>query len=204
MFKKIASKNRYVKCENCSIINTKPEITLLQYIILCITISIPLYLSQMLAILNKVDFFKENKLFLSGALLCTMLIFLFLLDKVYSLKGKMPMLVASFFSCHQRCDRSIHVRGKKMSICSRCLGVAIGFFLFTIILYFINISFWVMIIFLIPLILDGVLQLLTDYKSNNIKRFITGVLFSLGMILILSFFMDKTIDVIVWIVKIIK
>lgn len=36
------------------------------------------------------------------------------------------------------------------------------------------------ILLMVPLIIDGFLQLLTQYKSNNIKRLVTGILFGYG------------------------
>lgn len=39
-----------------------------------------------------------------------------------------------------------------------------------------------LIAFIIPLVLDGGIQLIFCIMSNNIKRFLTGVLFSLGLL----------------------
>ena len=39
-------------------------------------------------------------------------------------------------------------------------------------------------IIMIPLIIDGFTQALTSYESNNIKRFITGVLFGYGIFML--------------------
>ena len=37
---------------------------------------------------------------------------------------------------------------------------------------------------MIPLIIDGFTQALTSYESNNIRRFITGVLFGYGIFML--------------------
>ena len=37
------------------------------------------------------------------------------------------------------------------------------------------------LIFLIPMILDGGIQLLTKYESTNIRRFLTGLFFGYGL-----------------------
>lgn len=44
------------------------------------------------------------------------------------------------------------------------------------------------IIMVLPLLLDGVIQLRTHYESNNIKRVITGILFGMAFIFILIHF----------------
>lgn len=36
-------------------------------------------------------------------------------------------------------------------------------------------------VLLIPMIIDGFMQSLTAYESNNLKRFITGVFFGYGL-----------------------
>lgn len=38
---------------------------------------------------------------------------------------------------------------------------------------------------ILPLLLDGIIQLKTSYESNNIKRLITGFLFGIAFIFIL-------------------
>ena len=47
--------------------------------------------------------------------------------------------------------------------------------------FFLRSSLLVSILLLIPLVIDGVLQLLSSYESNNTRRFITGALFGYGL-----------------------
>ncbi|MDR2623188.1 MAG: DUF2085 domain-containing protein [Methanobrevibacter sp.] len=82
--------------------------------------------------------------------------------------------------CHRRPDRSFHFKGKQFPICARCTGLVTGF-LTALILELMFIRLPLMVGFCcIPLIIDGGLQLATNYESNNIKRFITGLLFMIG------------------------
>ena len=37
------------------------------------------------------------------------------------------------------------------------------------------------IIIMLPMILDGTVQMFTRYESNNVKRLITGILFGYGL-----------------------
>lgn len=81
------------------------------------------------------------------------------------------------FGCHCRADRSFYFNNKKFPICARCTGELIGMIcsLFLFSLYQTNIL--LNLILMIPMLLDGFIQLLTDYESNNFKRISTGFLF---------------------------
>ena len=50
--------------------------------------------------------------------------------------------------------------------------------------FFLRPTILVSMLLLIPLVIDGAVQLVTSYESNNIRRFITGVLFGYGLIMI--------------------
>lgn len=94
------------------------------------------------------------------------------------------------FLCHCRDDRSFHYKGVKFPICARCTGELVGI-LSGIVLYpFIKLDTWVYFILMIPLITDGLVQLKTKYESNNIKRFITGILFGYSLV---SLFIISTV-----------
>lgn len=49
-------------------------------------------------------------------------------------------------------------------------------------------SIWVLFVMLIPMVADGLIQLLTRYESTNLRRLVTGVLFgySFAILLVLS------------------
>ena len=52
----------------------------------------------------------------------------------------------------------------------------------------INFNYLYLLLGLIPLIADGSFQQFTKYKSNNLKRIITGILFGFGMIVFISYY----------------
>ena len=60
--------------------------------------------------------------------------------------------------------------------------MGIGFLIAAVSLWFYRPSFWLTILLMIPMIIDGVLQLKTSYESNNLRRFFTGILFCYGII----------------------
>ncbi|MEM3341083.1 MAG: DUF2085 domain-containing protein [Thermoplasmata archaeon] len=109
------------------------------------------------------------------------------------------------FNCHQRYERSITFHDNQMPLCARCTGIftavplgAAFVFLCTAsysfrdtAVSFLPVKFreklnkpWRRELFLIalfliciaPMVLDGGLQLVTSYESNNVKRLITGAL----------------------------
>lgn len=109
--------------------------------------------------------------------------------------GYFPLFVNSiylFYStlCHQMPSRSLFLLGEKIPVCVRCFGIYLGLFLALIFLFLrksiVNIpnkKEVILIIFLVlPMAVDGFVQLLTSYQSNNPLRFITGLLFGIGII----------------------
>lgn len=101
-------------------------------------------------------------------------------------------LVYLLFSpgCHQLPERSLFLFGYKLGVCARCTAIYFGF-LGTTILYPLirNIDNnqtpgkWLLILSLVPMGLDGGIQLVTSYESTNEIRILTGGIF--GMILAL-------------------
>jgi len=86
--------------------------------------------------------------------------------------------------CHSRPERSFSFRGKKLPICSRCTG----FYLFLVLgvaaaLLFVpagsvsyTLLFFVTVVAIGPLAVDGLTQLLGLRESDNYTRFSTGSL----------------------------
>ena len=81
-------------------------------------------------------------------------------------------------NCHQLSHRSYAYNDNQMSFCARDTGIFVGLVLgFTyasrkkIIL-----TLPLVIAALIPIGLDGTIQLLTDYESTNPKRLVTGLI----------------------------
>lgn len=91
-----------------------------------------------------------------------------------------------FFGCHCRSDRSLYYRGKQFPICARCTGELIGILVSFVLFWFWRPNFISAIIMLIPLIIDGFIQRLTSYESNNFKRVVTGFLFGIGFAAIIA------------------
>ena len=81
-------------------------------------------------------------------------------------------------NCHQHASRSFFLDGNQMPFCSRCTAIFLGLVLGALILVFLEIELnvlWI-ILGLVPIGLDGGIQLVTDYESTNAIRFVTGLL----------------------------
>ncbi|MBN2250530.1 MAG: DUF2085 domain-containing protein [Candidatus Altiarchaeota archaeon] len=97
-------------------------------------------------------------------------------------------LIYAVFSsaCHQLPERSFFVFGYKLAVCQRCAAIYFGFLLSTL-LYPLHTridnvktpSKWLLIASLVPMGLDGGLQLLGFYESNPLNRVVTGGVFGL-------------------------
>jgi uncharacterized membrane protein len=91
--------------------------------------------------------------------------------------------------CHQLEERSLQVSGEALVVCARDTGIYIGIFSTLIYLHFskrkqsitipsINISF-LLLLFLVPLIIDGLGSYTHLFESNNPRRLLTGIAFGL-------------------------
>lgn len=93
------------------------------------------------------------------------------------------------FGCHARADRSFFFRGRQFPICARCTGELVGMIAGIPIAVVLGVpQFWYVVLLMIPMLLDGFIQLLTSYESRNIRRLWTGILFGIAFIFFLICF----------------
>mgnify|MGYP006105600289 CR=1 FL=1 len=81
-------------------------------------------------------------------------------------------------NCHQLSDRSYEYNENQMPFCTRDVGIFVGLalgFIFAIGRK-IELTLPLVILSLVPIGLDGTIQLFTDYESTNIKRIVTGMI----------------------------
>ena len=93
------------------------------------------------------------------------------------------------YGCHCLDERSFHFKGKKFPICARCTGIMVGNIIAIISLFFYIPAWYYLALLLIPLALDGGIQYLTKYRSNNPLRFITGILWGYAIIVLIFLFL---------------
>ena len=86
--------------------------------------------------------------------------------------------ISGDYMCHQHSDRSFFIMGNQMPYCARCtgifLGLSIGFLVAAV--FRVRVGFFFYFLTIVPLGLDGLIQLLTPYESNNFLRLLTGLL----------------------------
>lgn len=49
-------------------------------------------------------------------------------------------------------------------------------------------SFYIVVLMMVPLVVDGSVQRLTTYESTNIRRLLTGILFGISLIFFFIYF----------------
>lgn len=93
--------------------------------------------------------------------------------------------LAIAFMCHQKPERSFFFKGKQFPICARCTGILAGYFLGIFIAYITHCRNYLWFLLLIvPMTIDGGMQLIFKIESNNLRRLITGILGGIGIIYI--------------------
>ena len=92
--------------------------------------------------------------------------------------------------CHQKSERSYTLNGNQMPFCARdegiFLGLVIGMVVATVTRY--EISVKLLVLGIVPMAIDGGLQILTGYESSNPTRIVTGVLAGAAIALLISLF----------------
>jgi len=95
-------------------------------------------------------------------------------------------------TCHQKASRSLFINDNQMPVCSRDVGIYLGLTIGTLVFMILprRFSFWWLAVIIAPLGIDGVVQLLTTYESNNAIRLATGSMYGI----IIAVFMLQSIN----------
>lgn len=105
-------------------------------------------------------------------------------NKQYQLWQK-SMRFGKACGCHQRSDRSFHIKDIQFPFCARCTGLIIGEFLFAPILLLMDFDWIIMAVSFIGIMaIDGSLQYFNILESTNSRRLITGILGGIGYMLL--------------------
>ncbi len=128
----------------------------------------------------------------------------------------------SDFNRHQRYDRSYTINDNQMPVCARCTGIFIGLTMGLALMVFITPRFdwkdtllqivpgdfsrstsrkklliliWVGTLTVLPILLDGGIQLVTEYESNNAMRMVTGLIFGTALaVFLMGLLLSSTAD----------
>lgn len=118
------------------------------------------------------------------------------IDNADKWEGMDPLSYAVYYAgdmmCHQKEDRSILLNGNQIAVCARDLGLFLGVPLGFLYLWMSprQVPWLIIIAIMVPMVLDGGIQLITEYESNNMMRVATGLLAGGGI----SFAMMRIYD----------
>lgn len=105
------------------------------------------------------------------------------MDKKIKRWIKIMTLTRKIWGCHQKPERSFVICGYQFPLCARCTGVLVGYFCaFAFLAFKFIMPTPVCVLLLFPLIIDGSVQMFFSIMSNNIRRFVTGLIFGIGLI----------------------
>lgn len=99
------------------------------------------------------------------------------------------------FGCHCRSDRSFHWHGRQFPLCARCTGELLGILLAMVVCLFFRCPVKLCVVLMVPMVLDGSIQLLSPYESQNVLRCVTGMLFGFGFWML---FVHSVVFVLTW------
>jgi len=93
--------------------------------------------------------------------------------------------------CHQLANRSFFINDNQMPFCARDVGLFVGLAAASGVAMFIRYKINPLFVLagLVPIGIDGGLQLITSYESNNVLRVATGLLAGVVLALLLAHFM---------------
>jgi uncharacterized membrane protein len=111
--------------------------------------------------------------------------------------GKMNPLAQAVYTmgdinCHQLAERSFFINGNQMPFCARDVGIFIGLVsgMLIVLLLSPRFSLPVLAVLVLPILIDGSVQLTGWYESNNLLRLATGALGGIGASYFLGHFAD--------------
>lgn len=126
------------------------------------------------------------------------------LFELWKAKGIADFLYRVYhLSCHQLPSRSWFICGKKLGVCVRCFATYVLFIPVSATFFIRPIKKWIgrrcflrfvlplSLGLLSPLVIDGLLQLLTPWESTNLLRFATGGLAGAGVALLFGYLFLK-------------
>lgn len=94
----------------------------------------------------------------------------------------------TLFICHRIPERTFNIKGYYFPLCSRCTGLYLGVLLCLIYMnqfyvYYTTYLLLISFLMIIPTVIDGITQSLGYHESNNIVRFLTGIIAGIGLVI---------------------
>lgn len=163
--------------ESCVCISSMDDMRMCRKIQIAVLMNVMGLIPLLVYIKMGEEFYLSHLIQIGAAVLLVFMISLMILQYIHKSKHS---YLAMFFNCHQRTTRSFKFIDTYMPVCARCTGIIVGVFLGLFIQVKVSIMPFLFIL-MIPMIIDGFVQLKTKYVSTNRKRIVTGILFGLPM-----------------------
>ena len=91
------------------------------------------------------------------------------------------MVLGYLSGCHQMPERSFFCKGYQLPVCARCTGVIIGYIISLITFKIISPNLFVIVLCCLIMFIDWFIQFIKIKLSNNIRRFVTGIVGGYGV-----------------------
>ncbi|MBN2876500.1 MAG: DUF2085 domain-containing protein [Bacilli bacterium] len=165
--------------EDCTCLASNPITTTEWIATMVLLMTIPVFVLGLAS--GGHDIFQINYWFFGNL---SLIVFLLIVTGLhYTFKRPFLPLV---FGCHQKIERTLLIFGKALPLCARCTGIYVGALMSLLITRWNFLPWYVIVLFAIPLFVDGIIQKYKNLKSNNIRRFLTGLLFSTPFVYLFS------------------
>ncbi len=110
-----------------------------------------------------------------------------------------PLFFALHFVCAQVPSHSFYIFGHQLGLCARNLSIYTAMFLGSLVFVLTKnrltgIPWWLWVLFILPLVLDGTTQLFGWRESTWQLRLLTGALFGLGNVWFVLPLIQRTLD----------
>ena len=119
------------------------------------------------------------------------------IDNAKTWSGMNPFAATAYFLgdvfCAEISDHSFYLNGNQMPFCARCTAINVGALIGMLIALFYSPKFNLMLLTLglLPMVIDGGMELVSSYQSTNLLRVITGLLAGMVVSLYLAHFADS-------------
>lgn len=90
----------------------------------------------------------------------------------------------SYIPCHRLPERSLHINGKPLPLCARCMAILLGYG-FLPVLFELAFPLWFGLLFQLPMLVDGLTQYGKWRESSNLLRVTTGLLSGVGQCIVI-------------------
>ena len=91
------------------------------------------------------------------------------------------MKIGQRLGCHQIPERSFFFRGYQFPLCARCTGIFLGGLIGIICFFIFPVPWWICLLMVVSMVIDGGLQFVNLLKSDNFRRVTTGLIAGFGL-----------------------